>query len=73
MIMRSANWSSQTFDDDDMPNLIDNDGRIVVTAAAWIIVFADDYRISGFISVNEFNSVRVLLRLIRMRDFINQG
>ena len=43
MIMRSANWSSQTFDDDDMPNLIDNDGRIVVTAAVWIILFADDY------------------------------
>ena len=37
------------------------------------IFFADDYRIIGLISVNDFNSVRVLIRLMRISDFINQG
>ena len=72
-MMWSANCNSLKFDDDDVPDLIDNDGRIVVTAVARIILFADDYRISGFISVNEFNSVRFVFRLIRMREFVNQG
>jgi len=36
MIMRSANFSSQTFGDDDVP---------IVTAVEWIILFADEYRI----------------------------
>ena len=72
-MMWSANCNSLKFDDDDVPDLVDNDGRIVVTAVAWIILFADDYRISGFISVNEFISVRFLFRLMRMRDFINEG
>ena len=34
MIMRSANFSSQTFGDDDVP---------IVTAVEWIILFADEY------------------------------
>ena len=72
-MMWSANCNSLKFDDDDVPDLVDNDGRIVVTAVARIILFADDYRISGFISVNEFNSVRFLFRLMRMREFVNQG
>ena len=44
MIMRSANCR-QNFDDDDVPDLVDNDGRIVVTAVAWIIFFADDIEV----------------------------
>jgi len=71
--MWSANCNSLKFDDDDVPNLVDNDGRIVVTAVARIILFAADYRISGFISVNESNSVRFLFRPMRMREFVNQG
>ena len=47
-MMWSANCNSLKFDDDDVPDLVDNDGRIVVTAVAWIILFADDYRISEF-------------------------